>query len=107
MFLSALIFLPIVAMAAILFVPKENVKLLRIMTLAVTGLQLVIALYLWTNFNGGMGGINDPASYQFKEQYKWIRLDAGPVLGKVAIDYFVGADGVSMPMIILTTLVCF
>ncbi len=107
MFLSALIFLPIAAMALILFIPKDNVKLLRTLAVVVTGLQLVIALYLWTNFNGGMNGVNDPGSYQFKEQYKWIRLDAGPILGKVAVDYFVGVDGVSMPMILLTTLVCF
>jgi len=107
MFLSALIFLPIAAMALLLFVPKENVKALRMLTVIVTGLQLVIALYLYMNFNSGMNGVNDAGTYQFKEQFKWIRLDAGPILGKVAIDYFIGIDGISMPMIILTTLVSF
>ncbi len=107
MILSALVFIPVLAMAVVALLPKDNAKLFRSVTLAATGLQLVLAIYLWSQFNTGLGGVNDPASFQFKEQVSWIRLDAGPILGRVAIDYFLGIDGLSMPMVLLTALVCF
>jgi NADH-quinone oxidoreductase subunit M len=107
MILSALVFIPIAAMVLVALLPKDNVKLFRTVALSATGLQLILALYLWSQFNSAMGGVNDAASFQFKEQHSWIRLDAGPILGRVAIDYFLGIDGLSMPMVLLTAIVCF
>src|ERR1700724_2082019 len=71
--LSILTLLPIAGMIITAFVPKENVKMIRGITVAVTGLQIVFAIILWANFNGSMAGINDAKGFQFVERNDWIR----------------------------------
>jgi NADH-quinone oxidoreductase subunit M len=105
--LSILTLLPIVGMIITAFVPKENVKMIRGITVAVTGLQIVFAVILWLNFNGSMAGINDPKGFQFVERHDWIRISGLGVFGNVAIDYYMGIDGLSVLMVILTALISF
>ena len=105
--LSILTLLPIAGMIITAFVPKTNVKMIRGITVAVTALQVIFAIILWVNFNGSMAGINDPKSFQFIEKHEWIRISGLGVFGNVAIDYYMGIDGLSVLMVILTALISF
>ncbi|MEP7235704.1 MAG: NADH-quinone oxidoreductase subunit M [Ignavibacteriota bacterium] len=105
--LSILTLLPIAGMIITAFVPKDNVKMIRGITVAVTALQIVFAVILWMNFNTSLAGINDAKGFQFIEKHDWIRISGLGVFGNVAIDYYMGIDGLSVLMVILTALISF
>jgi NADH-quinone oxidoreductase subunit M len=85
--LSVVIFLPLVG-AVLLFAVRETA--VRAAALAVTGITFVLSLPLWLGF--------DPhqAQMQFAERMDWI--SAPP------ISYSVGLDGISLPLVLMTTL---
>lgn len=102
--LSILIFLPLVATLLILALPASAKAAYKYIALGFTFVQLGLSLYLYGNFNASLGGIQQLDAYQFVEQLAWIRLDLGTI-GKLEIDYLVGVDGISLPLIVLSTLV--
>ena len=105
--LTFLTFLPVLGMVVILFLHKDNAAAIKITTLIITALQVVLAIVLLSNFNYSAGGINDVKSFQFVERFKWIEIAGFPWIGTIKIDYFMGVDGLSTPMVLLTALVSF
>jgi NADH-quinone oxidoreductase subunit M len=87
--LSVLIFSPLAAAAVAVFIRNE--RLLRLWTLAFTSAVALFSLQLWWRF--------DPKTYNFQltEFSRWI-----PALG---INYSVGIDGISLLLVLLTTLI--
>ncbi|HEY6171811.1 MAG TPA: NADH-quinone oxidoreductase subunit M, partial [Candidatus Kapabacteria bacterium] len=102
--LSLLTFLPVIGMIITAFLPKSNVKLIRFVSVGVTALMMIMSVVLWMNFDAGMAGINDPKSFQFVERFDWIRITGLGVFGNIAIDYYMGVDGLSVTMVLLTSL---
>ncbi len=88
--LSLTIWLPIVGGLWVIFagsrVPDAAV---RNDTLLISLATFVVSLILWSGFDNGRGDM------QFVERLQWI-----PAFG---IDYFVGIDGIALPLILLTT----
>ena len=105
--LTFLTFLPVLGMVIILFLKKEQALLIKSITLITTGLQVIFAAILLAAFNYSAGGINDPDSFQFVEKWRWIQIEGFPWIGTIKIDYFLGADGLSVPMVLLTAIVTF
>ncbi len=91
--LSWLIWLPVIGMAVILALPKRFSHVMKIIAAVATGLQLVLAIVLWFGYDRINGG------YQFMEQAQWIP--------SFNIFYFLGIDGLSLPMVLLTALLSF
>ena len=87
--LSVLIFSPLVAAAGAALIGSERV--LRWWTLASTSLIALLSLPLWWRFDA------DTAAFQFREHATWI-----PAL---KIDYSLGLDGISVLLVLLTTLI--
>ncbi|NQD72208.1 NADH-quinone oxidoreductase subunit M [Sphingobacterium shayense] len=102
--LSILIFLPLIALTLILALPHAARLSYKYIALGFTLLQLGISLYIYQNFQGSQAGVNTLADFQFLEQISWIRLDLGAI-GKLEIDYLVGLDGISLPLVVLSALV--
>ena len=105
--LSLITFLPILGMVIIMFLPKEQVQPIKILTLIITGLQVVFAGIIIANYNYAAGGINDPNSFQFVEKFRWIDISGLSWIGRIKVDYFLGIDGLSAPMVLLTAIVTF
>lgn len=113
--LTWITFLPILGMIIILLIPSgeddlakaKSQNLYRWITVGVTFIQLVISIFLVLNFNFKLAGVNDPNSMQFVERANWIYLSGLPLLGNLKIQYFIGIDGISAPMVLLTTIVSF
>jgi len=105
--LSFLTFLPILGMIVVLFLPKKQELSIKVTTLVITGLQLLLSIILILNFNYSAGGINDASSFQFIEKFRWIDISGLAWIGKIKIDYFLGVDGLSTPMVLLTAIVTF
>ncbi len=105
--LSWITFLPIIGMILILFIPKENQKAMKWTAVAATFLQLVLAVMIYFHFNKGSLGINTQEGMQFVEKMSWIDIRGVPWFGRIHVDYFLGIDGLSVPMVILTALISF
>src|SRR5689334_13487131 len=87
--LSWMIFFPLIGAAAILCLPKDRHGAIRAVATIATLPGLVLAVVLLARF--------DPtAGIQFVERGSWI-----PAYN---IEYFVGVDGLSVTMVILTAL---
>src|SRR3989441_1716161 len=88
--LTSLIALPIAGAVLLLFIRDEerNEPLIRNIALIVSVLVFAETLLLWSRFNPAS------ADFQFVERHAWI-----PAFG---IDYFVGVDGISLLLLVLT-----
>jgi len=105
--LSLITFLPVLGMILILLIPKEQPKTVKYLSLAITAIQVVLAIILLANYNYNLAGVYEEKSFQFIEKFRWIHITGISWLGTVKVDYFLGIDGISMPMVILTAIVSF
>ncbi|MFV2062023.1 MAG: NADH-quinone oxidoreductase subunit M [Chloroflexota bacterium] len=88
--LSVLIFLPLLGALLLAFIPGDRVKEIRYAALLITVVAFVVSLLLALAFDDGEPG------FQFVQQVDWI--------GFFGIQYKVGVDGISLLMVLLTTL---
>jgi len=113
--LTLITFIPLIGILAILLIPKGNdeaaqnksTNYFRWITVGFTFIQLIMALAIYAGFDWTMPGVTDESTLQFVEKYRWIELTGLPIIGDLRIDYFMGIDGISAPMILLTAIVCF
>jgi len=88
--LSFITFLPLIGGIIILLIPKQKVQVVRAVAAASSAAALVASLWLWANFN------STTPDFQFAEKLNWI-----PAFN---IHYFMAIDGLSLSMVVLTTL---
>ena len=88
--LSLLVFLPTLGALALLLIPRERTQWLFKTALLFASLTFLWSLKVLWRFDPALGEM------QFKERFAWI-----PTYG---IDYFVGIDGISLFLVLLTTL---
>ena len=105
--LSWITFLPIIGMMIVLLIPREARSAMKWTAVGVTLLQVVLAVLIYINFNYTLGGINSQEGMQFVEKAKWIDIKSVSWFGRVQIEYFLGVDGISVPMVVLTALISF
>ena len=84
-----LIFLPIVGIGILLILDRKRHKGLKVATLIISVAEFLVSLPLWFNFN------SQTAAMQFVERYNW--------LPQYGISYYVGIDGFSLLLIMLST----
>ncbi len=90
--LSVMIFLPLVGMVLIVLMKKEQHTAIRWVAAVFSGLTLLVSLAALLSF--------DPSSgMQLQINVPWIQA--------FNVNYHVGVDGLSMPLIVLTTLLTF
>lgn len=88
--LSVVIWLPILGGLALLVLGERGASLVRPAALAIAVLTFLASVPLWTGFDTGT------ATMQFVERAAWIEAWGA--------EYYLGIDGISMPLILLTTL---
>lgn len=88
--LSLILFAPTLGAAVLLFLPAERVKLLRWFTFGASLVPFVLTLVAAAQFQAGKPG------YQFEELLPWYAA--------IKSSYHLGIDGISLPMVLLTTL---
>tara|TARA_R110002050_G_C8949231_1_gene513202 strand:+ start:2240 stop:3868 length:1629 start_codon:yes stop_codon:yes gene_type:complete len=112
--LTLITFLPALGILIILLIPsgkdKEAIdlskKTIKWVSLGITFIQLILAAIIYVFYNSAKTGINDINTFQFVEKVNWIHANL-PLIGNIDIDYFLGIDGISVPMLLLTTIICF
>ncbi len=98
--LSAIVFLPVLGAILVMCVPKEREETARYITLGAASGVLVLSLvaFLGPGLGGPFDYQNEAAAYmQYVFNVSWIP--------SFSIDYFMGVDGISLPLILLTALV--
>src|SRR2546428_5651356 len=90
--LTLIIFIPIVGMVAVLCLPRQAHDLIRWTASFFTLPPFFLGVWLYRNFNGAVPDL------QFTVNVPWI--------ASYNIHYFVGVDGVSISMVLLTVLLC-
>jgi NADH-quinone oxidoreductase subunit M len=103
--LTWLTFLPVLGMVIVLLLPKERRDAMRWTALLVTAVQVVLAFLALSRFDRGLAGINTEAGMQFVEKFSWIDIRSVDWIGRIHIEYFMGIDGLSAPMVLLTALI--
>ncbi|AJA48598.1 NAD(P)H-quinone oxidoreductase chain 4 1 [Clostridium pasteurianum DSM 525 = ATCC 6013] len=91
--LTLILLAPILGIIIILLFPASKVKEIKVTAAIVTSISLLLSIVAFVTYNRGTGGL------QFIESYPWI-----PAFG---INYSVGVDGLSLPLILLTSIVIF
>lgn len=105
--LSWITLLPILGMVIILFIPKTQEKAIKGLTLLITSIQVILAIIILAGFSYAKGGVFDASSFQFIEKFRWIDIEGFSWIGRVKIDYYLGIDGLSVPLVLLTAIICF
>ncbi len=94
--LTLLIFVPVIG--AVIMLPfaklygKSNTDIYKKIALIATSIQLLLAAILYSKFDASLSIMESP----FTVQIDWIK--------HFNIQYFIGVDGLSMPMVLLTAL---
>src|ERR1700689_55023 len=91
--LTLITFIPIAGMILILALPDSMKQAFKWIAVVATALQLGIAIYLYNNFD------TTTSAVQFAEKASWMPA--------YHISYFIGVDGISISMILLTALIMF
>ena len=89
-FLTLITFLPLLGMMLVLLTPGEKVTVIRRTALVVSFITLILAGWVWLGYDYRAAGI------QFEEIHPWIPA--------IQVRYHVGVDGITVPLVFLTTL---
>ena len=90
MVLTWIMLVPFLGALAILLTPKDKTKVIHALGLAAAAISFLLSVYVWVGFDKAQAGM------QFVERSPWI-----PSFG---VHYALGVDGLSLPMVALTTL---
>lgn len=88
--LTLILFTPVLAAAVIFLLPREQENLIRWTAFILSFIPLGLSLAAWFTFNQAGAG------FQFEERYLWYAA--------INSSYHVGIDGISLTMVLLTTL---
>jgi NADH-quinone oxidoreductase subunit M len=89
--ITLLTLVPFLGGVIVLGLGADQRRLARRLTLGVSFMALGLTLVLWSQFDSASGQL------QFEERYEWIST--------LAVQYHVGADGLSLLMLLLTAIV--
>ena len=87
-YLSTILFLPALGAVAVALWPGLSPRTIKRISFFFTALPLLLSLYLFLQFDRAGG-------FQFQERYDWIKA--------INAFYYLGVDGLSLPMVLLAT----
>ena len=95
-YLTTILFLPVVGAIIIAFISSEHEGVIKRVAAIFTAVPLILAVYLFVVFDRSLGAAG---VMQFEEKILWI--------APLNAHYHLGVDGLSMPLLLLTTFLGF
>ena len=92
-YLSVIVFTPLAAAVVIMLIPKERHFAIKMVALIAATISLLFSILVYLGYDQAAAGL------QYAEKVPWI-----PSLG---VTYYVAADGINLPMLLLTGFVIF
>jgi NADH-quinone oxidoreductase subunit M len=84
---------PIIGSLLVLLVPKEKTQTIKNISALAAGASLILSIIAYFQYDKKVGGM------QFLENYSWVK--------SYGINFDLGVDGLSMPMVLLTAIILF
>ena len=97
--LSWITFAPLLVIPPILLAPRSRPNLIRWLAVLGTAVPLVLAFQIFMTYDRAGVGINEPESFQYVIKMPWLE--------SFNIQYYMGIDGLSVSMLLLTALLSF
>jgi NADH-quinone oxidoreductase subunit M len=88
--LTFITFAPLVGVLLLLLIPRDEERTIKNLAIGISVVPLILATLLWFSFDKGLDG------FQFEVLVEWIPA--------IDVNYHVGADGLSVPLVFLTAL---
>ena len=88
--LTLILFTPVLSAVVIFLLPRDQNNLVRWTAFVLSLLPLFLSLILWFSFDSSQPG------FQFQEKYVWY--------SPINASFHVGVDGISLTMVLLTTI---
>lgn len=92
-YLSVILLAPLLAAIILLFVPRDEVWVMKTISAIAMFCSLALSLFVYFNYDFHLGGL------QFREFVPWI--------SDLGVNYSLGVDGISLPLLLLTSLIGF
>jgi NADH-quinone oxidoreductase subunit M len=89
--LSLILFAPTLGAVILLLIPRDQLSLIRWVAFVTSLFPLGLTIYAWVRFTA-----SSAPGFQFQENYLWFTV--------INSNYHLGVDGISLPMVLLTTL---
>lgn len=89
--LSIILFLPVLAAVLCLLLPQAQEQQAKWIALAASVAAFAVSMVVFVQFD------RDLAGYQFTERHEWVDI------GAFNLQYYIGVDGLSLPLVVLTT----
>jgi NADH-quinone oxidoreductase subunit M len=120
--MTLVIFVPTVFALALLFFPRGSEEYMRWWSLLGTAITLVLSLWIFIDYLGMLDyHLGDQTQSSLQARLENMQGRAGvpdarngldwltrfPWISRFNIDYYLGIDGISMPLILLTTIISF
>jgi NADH-quinone oxidoreductase subunit M len=102
--LSLITFSPLIGILILLFLPTQRSNWLKCTAIAVTVVPLALSLWLYAQYSPASGG----ADYQEKLTWVEVPLNSETIQAPglaLQFQYHMGIDGLSLPLVLLTTVV--
>ncbi|MBC7810742.1 MAG: NADH-quinone oxidoreductase subunit M [Burkholderiales bacterium] len=94
---TIVLFLPLIGLIPLIFLREDQHDAIRWTTLGFTLVTFAASLLLWAGFDGNV------SSLQMAQRNTWVTF--GPTDAPYVISYFVGIDGLSLLLVIMTTFI--
>lgn len=104
--LSIFIFLPFLLALISLLIPGRKTQVHKILLISGTALLFLLSLKILLEFQMALPPDQSRMDFQLVEKVSWIRLSLG-AFGTMAVDYYLGADGLNIAFIPLTGFLLF
>ena len=90
--LTLAVFIPLVGLAAVLFIPRAQEQAIKVTALIASVATLAVGIAILADFNFGNGG-----KLQFTVDKSWIQV--------IKARYHMGIDGIALPLLLLSMLI--
>ena len=102
--LSYIFLLPLLVAIGMLFISEKKSIAFRSLALATTSTQFFMSVLAALRFNKTVDISSWSEAFQMVVRVDWISMKLGS-LGTLNIDYFLGVDGITLPLLILTSFI--
>jgi NADH-quinone oxidoreductase subunit M len=94
---TIVLFLPLVGMTILMFIDAQKTAAIRWTAFGATIVTFLASLVMWANFDNAEAGL------QMAHRFTWLNISIGETI--IRSDYFVGVDGLSILLVLLTTFI--
>lgn len=102
--LTYIFLFPILIAFVMLLIPAIKQHVFKSLAVATVAIQCILSVILWIKFDQKLIPDSWAGAFQFIEKLDWITMSFGSI-GTMRIQYFIGVDGISLPLVVLSSFV--